>query len=116
MQMCEDIGAVIYSATEGFDSSTSFGRAIIGILASLAQLEREQLGERVTDNMYTLAKMGRWLGGQSPLGFNGTREYYIDADGKERSITKLSQNAEELKLIKAIYKKYLERKIFKSSF
>lgn len=116
MQMCEDIGAVIYSTTEGFDSSTSFGRAIIGILASLAQLEREQLGERVTDNMYTLAKMGRWLGGQSPLGFNGTREYYIDADGKERSITKLSQNAEELKLIKAIYKKYLERKIFKSSF
>lgn len=110
MQMCEDIGAIIYSATEGFDSSTSFGRAIIGILASLAQLEREQLGERVTDNMYTLAKMGRWLGGQSPLGFNGTREYYIDADGKERSITKLSQNAEELKLIKAIYKKYLEEK------
>lgn len=54
--------------------------------------------------------MGRWLGGQSPLGFNGTREYYIDADGKERSITKLTQNAEELKLIKAIYKKYLEEK------
>ncbi|MDU1339399.1 MAG: recombinase family protein [Clostridium butyricum] len=110
MQMCEDLGAVIYSATEGFDSSTSFGRAIIGILASLAQLEREQLAERVKDNMYTLAKMGRWLGGQSPLGFNGTREYYIDDTGKERSVTQLKPNNEELKIVKLIYKKYLEEK------
>lgn len=110
MQMCEDLGCIIYSATEGFDSSTSFGRAIIGILASLAQLEREQLAERVKDNMYTLAKMGRWLGGQSPLGFNGNREYYIDDNGKERSITKLKQNKDELKIVKAIYDKYLEEK------
>ncbi|MBU5486980.1 recombinase family protein [Clostridium sp. MSJ-8] len=110
MQMCEDLGCVIYSATEGFDSSTSFGRAIIGILASLAQLEREQLAERVKDNMYTLAKMGRWLGGQCPLGYNGTREYYIDESGKERSVTKLKPNTEELKIVKLIYKKYIEEK------
>ncbi|MFQ9545003.1 MAG: recombinase family protein [Clostridium sp.] len=108
MQLCEDLGCIIYSATEGFDSSTSFGRAIIGILASLAQLEREQLAERVKDNMYTLAKMGRWLGGQSPLGFQGVKEYYIDENGKERSITKLKENKEELKLVKVIYNKYLE--------
>ncbi len=110
MQMMNDLNAIIYSATEGFDSSTSFGRAIIGILASLAQLEREQLAERVKDNMYTLAKMGRWLGGQSPLGFDGTREYYIDESGKERSITELKKNTEELKIVKAIYNKYLEEK------
>lgn len=108
MQLCEDLGCVIYSATEGFDSSTSFGRALIGILASLAQLEREQLAERVKDNMYTLAKMGRWLGGQSPLGFQGVKEYYIDENGKQRSITKLKENKEELKLVKVIYNKYLE--------
>lgn len=108
MQMCDDMGAIIYSATEGFDSSTSFGRAVIGILASLAQLEREQLAERVKDNMYTLAKMGRWLGGQSPLGFNGTREYYIDENGKERSVTQLKKNNEEMKIVKAIYDKYLQ--------
>lgn len=108
MQLCDDLGVIIYSATEGFDSSTSFGRAVIGILASLAQLEREQLAERVKDNMYTLAKMGRWLGGQSPLGFDGTREYYIDENGKERSITRLKENAEELKLVKLIYNKYLD--------
>ena len=110
MQMCDDLDTIIYSATEGFDSSTSFGRAIIGILASLAQLEREQLAERVKDNMYTLAKMGRWLGGQSPLGFDGSREYYLDENGKERSITKLKKNDKELKIVKSIYDKYLSEK------
>ena len=92
MQMCEDLNCIIYSATEGFDSGSSFGRAIIGILASLAQLEREQIAERVKDNMYTLAKMGRWLGGQAPLGYDGIREKYIDEEGKERTITKLKDN------------------------
>ena len=110
MFMCDQLGTIIYSATEGFDSSTSFGKAVIGILASLAQLEREQLAERVKDNMYTLAKMGRWLGGQSPLGFNGLREFYIDDTGKQRSITELKKNDEELKIVNAIYNKYLEEK------
>lgn len=108
MAICEEHNCVMYSATEGFDTSTSFGRAVMGILASLAQLETEQLSERIKDNMYTLAKMGRWLGGQSPLGFDGTREYYIDENGKERSITKLKPNKEELKIVSIIYDKYLE--------
>lgn len=108
MEMCTSLNCIIYSATEGFDSSTSFGRAVIGILASLAQLEREQLAERIKDNMYTLAKMGRWLGGQSPLGFNYIRETYKDENMKERSMALLRKNNEELKIIKKIYSKYLD--------
>jgi len=110
MAMCEEHGCTMYSATEGFDTSTSFGRAVMGILASLAQLETEQLGERVKDNMYTLAKMGRWLGGQSPLGFDGIKEMYISEDGKQRYVTKLARNEEELKIVKLLFKKYIEEK------
>lgn len=110
MEMCTSLNCIIYSATEGFDSSTSFGRAVIGILASLAQLEREQLAERIKDNMYTLAKMGRWLGGQSPLGFNYIRETYKDENMKERSMALLRKNTEELKLVKKLYDKYLDEK------
>ena len=110
MEMCNSLHCIIYSSTEGFDSSTSFGRAVIGILASLAQLEREQLAERIKDNMYTLAKMGRWLGGQSPLGFNCIRESFKDENMKDHSITLLKKDVEELKLVKLIYNKYLEEK------
>lgn len=110
MEMCNNLDAIIYSATEGFDSSTSFGRAVIGILASLAQLESEQLAERVKDNMYTLAKMGRWLGGQSPLGFDGIKEVLLDDTMKERTMSKLKKNNTELILVKSLYSKYLELK------
>ena len=41
-----DIGLVSY--TEAFDTSTPFGRAIIGILGVFAQLERELTSERVS--------------------------------------------------------------------
>lgn len=110
MAMCSEHGCIMYSATEGFDTATNFGRAVMGILASLAQLETEQLGERIKDNLHTLARKGRWLGGQEPLGFDGTREYYIDPTGKERSVTKLKANEKELKIVKQIYQKYLEKK------
>ena len=33
-------------------------------------MEREQIGERVRDNMFLLARSGRWLGGSTPLGFH----------------------------------------------
>ena len=33
---------------ESFDTSTAFGRAIVGILAAFAQLERENIKERTT--------------------------------------------------------------------
>ena len=102
MAMCSEHGCIMYSATEGFDTATNFGRAVMGILASLAQLETEQLGERIKDNLHTLARKGRWLGGQEPLGFDGTREYYIDPTGKERSVTKLKANEKELKIVKQI--------------
>lgn len=36
------------SMLESFDTSTAFGRAIVGILAAFAQLERENIKERTT--------------------------------------------------------------------
>ncbi|MBU5269442.1 recombinase family protein [Clostridium cochlearium] len=110
MALCTDLDCTIYSAMEGFDTSTSFGRAVMGILASLAQLEREQISERVADNMYSLARMGRWLGGQTPLGFESEQITYLDPEFKERSMYRLVPVDEELLLVKLIYDKYLEFK------
>ena len=48
--MLEDVflenGCDFISMMESFDTSTSFGRAIVGILAAFAQLERENIKER----------------------------------------------------------------------
>nr|WP_243461101.1 recombinase family protein [Clostridium botulinum] len=58
--------------------------------------------------MIQIAKKGRWLGGQCPLGFDSKREIYIDDMGKERQMMRLTPNKEEIKIVKLIYDKYLE--------
>ena len=64
------------SMSENFDTSTPFGRAIVGILAVFAQLEREQIKERMAMGKEARAKEGKWNGGQnSPLGYD-----YIDGE------------------------------------
>jgi site-specific DNA recombinase len=58
------------SMSENFDTSTPFGRAMIGILAVFAQLEREQIRERMTMGKEARAKEGKWHGSKYvPLGY-----------------------------------------------
>ena len=56
---------------ENFDTSTPFGRAMIGILAVFAQLEREQFKERSAMGKDARAKAGKWPGGKNvPIGYD----------------------------------------------
>ncbi len=96
------------SIKEQFDTSTPMGRAMVYISSVFAQLERETIAERIKDNMYQLAKTGRWLGGQTPLGFNSERVKYFDEEMNEKSMSKLTQVPEELELVKSIYDLYLD--------
>lgn len=58
------------SMSENFDTSTPFGRAMIGILAVFAQLEREQIKERMGMGKEARAKQGKWNGGTEPIGYD----------------------------------------------
>lgn len=57
------------SATEVYDTTSAMGRLFINIVASLAEWERENLGERVRFGMETLVKGGKWHGGTVPEGY-----------------------------------------------
>lgn len=96
------------SIKEQFDTTSPMGRAMIYISSVFAQLERETIAERIRDNMMELAKMGRWLGGTPPLGFDSEPITFIDENMKERSMTKLKPNMEELRVVELIYEKYIE--------
>lgn len=61
------------SMCENFDTSSPFGRAMIGILSVFAQLEREQIKERLAMGHVGRAKEGYWRGGHgSPIGYDFT--------------------------------------------
>lgn len=64
-------GADFVSMTENFDTSSPFGRAMIGILAVFAQLERDRINERTLMGKEARAKEGKWGGGSSePIGYD----------------------------------------------
>lgn len=101
-------GAGFISVNEAFDTRTPVGRAMMYIASVFAQLERETIAERITDNMYALAKTGRWLGGRTPLGFKSLKIEEIDGTGRKRSRYQLEAIEEELDMVQFIYLKYLE--------
>ncbi len=62
------------SMQESFDTSSPFGRAMIGMLSVFSQLEREQIKERTHLGRIARAKEGLYHGGNnSPIGY-----IYID--------------------------------------
>lgn len=63
------------SRAEAFDTSSSFGRAMVGILSVFAELERERIKERMADGKEGRAKEGKYKGGGNvPIGFNYDQE------------------------------------------
>lgn len=88
-------GVDFISMQESFDTSTPFGKAMIGLLAVFAQLEREQIKERTWMGRVARAKTGLHHGGGNiPIGY----EY---EDGK------LRVNPYEAEQVKKIYEWYL---------
>lgn len=59
------------SLQESFDTSTAFGRAVVGILSVFAQLERENIYERTRSGMKKRVESGLWPGGGNvPFGYD----------------------------------------------
>lgn len=62
------------SLAENIDTSTAYGRAMIGILSAFAQLERENIFMRTRMGMVERVKQGYWMGGgRTPFGYDYDR-------------------------------------------
>ncbi len=84
------------SMTESLDTSTAMGRFVMDIIQRIAQLESEQIGERVYDGMAQKARTnGGALGFNIPYGYN-----YIN--------NRLVVNNQEAKIVKNIFDLYLD--------
>lgn len=85
------------SLLENFDTSTPFGRAVIGLLSVFAQLEREQIKERMQ-----LGKLGRAKSGKSMMWAKTSYGYDYNKETGSMSI-----NEYEALAVKEIYASYL---------
>lgn len=84
------------SMQESFDTSTIFGRAMVGILSVFAQMERETITERTMMGRTGRAEEGLWHGGGTePIGYD-----YVDG--------LLTINKEEARQVLMVYELYAE--------
>ena len=91
-------GTDFVSINENFDTSTPFGRAMIGILSVFAQLEKDQITERFTMGRIGRGKAGYFHGGgNAPTGYD-----YIDG--------KLEVNEYEAAQVREVFDLFLSGK------
>ncbi|MDD3251804.1 MAG: recombinase family protein [Lachnospiraceae bacterium] len=57
------------SIMESFDTSTPFGRCIVGILAAFAQMERENIKIRTSMGRHARIRQGYFHGSHAPVGY-----------------------------------------------
>ena len=82
------------SMQESFDTSTPFGKAMVGLLAVFAQLEREQIKERTRMGRVARAKTGLYHGGGNiPIGY----------DYKDGHLVVNPYEAEQVRMIYDLY-------------
>ena len=71
------------SITESFDTNSPMGRAMVIIIMTFAQLERETIVSRYTANRYARSNSGVWAGGKAPYGFHIVKQL---VNGKNQSV------------------------------
>lgn len=100
LYLIEDIfmanGVDFVSMQESFDTTTIYGRAMVGILSVFAQMERETITERTLMGRAGRAEEGLWHGGGTdPIGYD-----YIDGE--------LVVNEAEAEQVRMVYGFYAE--------
>lgn len=86
------------SINENFDTSTPFGRAMIGMLSVFAQLEKDQITERFLMGRIGRSKAGYFHGGgNAPTGYD-----YIDGE--------LVVNEYEATQVREVFQRFLDGK------
>jgi site-specific DNA recombinase len=76
----EQMGIKVKSMTEPFDTGDPSGRFLLTILAGVADLERDNILDRMWHGANRAAKQGKWLGGIVPYGYSNVEGYLVVND------------------------------------
>lgn len=100
-ELLERHNVAFQSVTEHFDTASPMGRAMLNILMTFAQLERETTAERVRDSYLHRFSLGAWPGGPAPYGFDLTKI----TDGTGRRVSALKAN-DKASVVQCIFENY----------
>lgn len=90
LDLMKEHDVAFVSITEGFDTTTAMGRAMLGVAAVFAQLTREMIAENVRDGLLRRAESGKWNGPKwnPPYGYNYVVGGTIEPHPEEAEVVK----------------------------
>jgi len=99
VEVLREYGIEIISVTEPFDLNTPIGRYQFINYLNMAELERNNILDRMYMGASRAAKKGKWMGGIVPYGYIVGDNGYLEIEPKES------------KIVKKIYELYIEEKM-----
>ncbi len=72
VELFQRSGVEFASVADNIDTSTAAGRLVLNVMASVAQWEREAIGERTAEAMAHMRTNGRRISRHAPYGFRHT--------------------------------------------
>ena len=96
LELIREHDVAFVSLSEGFDTTTAMGRAMLGVAAVFAQLTREMIAENVRDGLMRRAQAGLYLGNKNgPFGYRYSKE--------EKTLIPVPEEAEVVRLIYSLF-------------
>ena len=94
-----DNGWRLVSVNEHLDTESAAGRLVLTVLAALSEMEREQIGERVTDAMAHIAREGRGRSRFIPFGYRTAGGKTMLSKGDTRPLVKHPEEQKQLRTL-----------------
>ena len=93
----EEHDVAFFSVSESFDTTTAAGRLSLHAVLMVSEYQREDSKERVLHKIAASKKLGMWMGGYPPIGYDIINK-------------KLIINEDEAKSVRYIFERYLQLK------
>jgi len=95
VERSEREGWRLVSLAEHLDTSNAVGRFTVHLLGALAQLEREQIGERTRTALAELRRQGKRISGSPPFGYRFDDGRVVPVDSEQRVLKRMVALASE---------------------
>ena len=79
----------LHSIEERLDTSSPHGRFVVTVLAGLAQMEREQIGERTRHGMAELRRQGKRTSRFAPFGYRWADGRRVRVEGEQHILRRM---------------------------
>lgn len=83
-----ECGVSLCSVTEFLDTTSTIGRFNFRTIGSVAELERELIGERARMGLHAMAKLHKWPNPHPPLGYNRLNDGRLTVKKREAKIVR----------------------------